>query len=423
MLATMACVNVFAQNADTLRVFFRQDRYMWEPSFMENGKRMQGFVERFNKLQQDEIYKQISKIHIEAGCSPEGYWEYNQRLSQNRINRIRQVLKSYISLTDSLVVEDSKGINWDGLRKMVENDPDVPFRDEVLDVLDAPEVVKNQEGKLVEVRKLMLKYLQGGKPWRYMYDKFFPTLRNFNLYIGIEWEKFEAAKKAARATVYNPLAAIPSSYPVNLSREYPMPPFAPVVYPERDPFYMGIKTNLLYDAVAVPNIGIEFYLGRNWSATANWAYAWWSHNADHWFWRIYGGELGLRKWFGKAAKEKPLTGHHIGVYGQMFTYDFENGGKGYMGGIPGGTLWDKANYAGGIEYGYALPIAKRLNLDFTIGAGYMGGQYIEYTPADDCYVWQATKQRHWIGPTKAEISLVWLLGHGNINKNKIKGDK
>jgi hypothetical protein len=40
----------------------------------------------------------------------------------------------------------------------------------------------------------------------------------------------------------------------------------------------------------------------------------------------------------------------------------------------------------------------------------MGGEYKEYTHMDDCYVWQVTKSRHLIGPTKAEISLVWIIG-------------
>ena len=130
----------------------------------------------------------------------------------------------------------------------------------------------------------------------------------------------------------------------------------------------------------------------------------------------------MRKWFGKAANEKPLTGHHLGVYGQVFTFDFEMGGRGYMAGKPGGTIWDKANYAAGVEYGYSLPIARRLNIDFTIGVGYWGGTYYEYKPEDDCYVWQSTKQRHWFGPTKAEVSLVWLIGKGNFNKQKGGGE-
>lgn len=139
---------------------------------------------------------------------------------------------------------------------------------------------------------------------------------------------------------------------------------------------------------------------------------------DTGIWRTYGGDMVIRKWLGKAAKEKPLTGHHLGLYGQIFTYDFETGGKGYMGGKPGGTLWDKMNYSAGVEYGYSLPVAYRLNIDFTIAVGYWGGTYYEYTPVDNCYVWQATKERHWFGPTKAEISLVWLIGRENFNKGK-----
>ena len=41
------------------------------------------------------------------------------------------------------------------------------------------------------------------------------------------------------------------------------------------------------------------------------------------------------------------------------------------------------------EYGYSLPIARRLNIDFTIGAGYWGGIYHEYKPEADYYVWQS----------------------------------
>ena len=86
-----------------------------------------------------------------------------------------------------------------------------------------------------------------------------------------------------------------------------------------------------------------------------------------------------------------------------------------MGGKPGGTIYDKSNFGAGIEYGYSKPVARRLNLDFSIGVGYLGGTYYEYVPKGNCYVWQATKKRNWFGPTKAEISLVWLIGHGNVN--------
>ena len=121
----------------------------------------------------------------------------------------------------------------------------------------------------------------------------------------------------------------------------------------------------------------------------------------------------MRRYFGKASDVKPLQGLHAGVYGQIVTYDFEFGGRGYLG--------DRWSWGTGLSFGYSLPVKKRLNIDFSVGAGYLGGEYKEYLPIDDCYVWQATKYRHWFGPTKLEVSLVWLLGRGNYNRDKVKG--
>ena len=173
---------------------------------------------------------------------------------------------------------------------------------------------------------------------------------------------------------------------------------------------MSISNNALYDLLLIPNIGVEFYLGKDWSIDANWHYAWWKTDKRHRYWRTYGGDLNIRKWFGKASKIKPLTGHHIGLYGQMITYDFEFGDKGY--------LADRWSWVAGVEYGYSLPIARRLNLDFALGVGYHWGEYKEYIPLDGHYVWQATKNRKFFGPTKAEVSLVWLIGCDNYNKQK-----
>lgn len=174
------------------------------------------------------------------------------------------------------------------------------------------------------------------------------------------------------------------------------------------PVYMTLQSNLLYDVLMVPNIGAEFYLGANFSVDANWSYAWWRLDKRHYYWRTYGGDIALRWWFGRNSRIKPLTGHHIGAYGQMITYDFELGQN--------GILADRWSWSAGLEYGYSLPIAKRLNLDFTLGLGYHWGEFYEYKPIDGHYVWQATKHRQYIGPTKFEISLVWLIGCNNYNK-------
>ena len=188
--------------------------------------------------------------------------------------------------------------------------------------------------------------------------------------------------------------------------------------PACKPFYMGVKTNMLYDIFAVPNLGAEFYLGKNISIAANYAHAWWQKPENSFYWRYYGADASLRWWFGKPSRIKPLQGHHLGVNYQILTYDFQLGKTGIMAGMPSGNLVDRANHIVALEYGYSLPIAKRLNLDFTIAGGYHWGLFEEYDNIDGHPVWQATKRRRYLGPTKLEISLVWLIGCDNYNKDK-----
>ena len=176
-------------------------------------------------------------------------------------------------------------------------------------------------------------------------------------------------------------------------------------------FYMAVRTNMLYDVLAVPNVAAEFYLGKNLSVAPQWMYAWWSHRSRNRFWRIYGGDVTLRYWFGREARNKPLTGHHAGIYAGAFTFCFETGHRGYIGGKPGSNLWDRCMLNIGAEYGYSLPVSRRMNIDFTIGVGYIGGLVEKYSPHNGHYYWDATARRTWIGPTKAEISLVWLIGN------------
>lgn len=167
------------------------------------------------------------------------------------------------------------------------------------------------------------------------------------------------------------------------------------------PSKTSIRTNLLLDAVAVPNIGAEVFLGGRCSAEAQWMYAWWHLENKDIFWRIYGGQIGFRKYFGEKLKDMELSGHHIGVYGQAFTYDFGFGSKGET---------SKFTYGGGLDYGYCLPVSGRIAFDFSVGLGFLSGEYKTYKYDKGCYVWQETRIRRMMSPTKAEIALVINIG-------------
>ena len=164
--------------------------------------------------------------------------------------------------------------------------------------------------------------------------------------------------------------------------------------------FLAVKTNLLYDLALTPNVGVEVALGKGWTLGAGWNYAWWRHEPSYLYWRIYGGELTARKYFGKQSEEKSFAGHHGGIYGQAYTYDISTGKKGQI---------SNFTYGGGIEYGYTLHISENLAFDFSLGLGFLTGEYKVYIPDDGCYVWRETRQRYYIGPTKAEVSLVWML--------------
>lgn len=394
---------------DSVKIYFRQGKIDLVPELRDNQKSLDRIADSLRTSYADSVYR-LQKILVVGGASPEGSIKFNKWLSEQRAGVLFDYLSRYSVLPDSLKTTHFLGRDWNGLIRMVKDDPKVPYKDETLALLR--EIADEVQGKTASKGDHLgrIQRLRGGAPYWYMYKKHFPELRASQLHLWYE-------------KVRNPIAPIPQP-----KTELFIPPvdtvfvhdtvYVYVPYCPEKPFYMDVRTNMLYDALLIPNIGVEFYLGKDWSVVANWMYGWWKRDPSHWYWRAYGGDIAVRKWFGRAAKEKPLTGHHLGVYGQIFTYDFETGGKGYMGGKPGGTLWDKMNWAAGVEYGYSLPIARRLNIDFTIGVGYWGGTYHEYKPVDNCYVWQCTKQRHWFGPTKAEVSLVWLIGKGNYNKEK-----
>lgn len=167
-----------------------------------------------------------------------------------------------------------------------------------------------------------------------------------------------------------------------------------------------LKTNMLSDLALMPAAGLEVGLGKGWSIGGNVTYGWWTDRSKF-YWRAFAADMGIRKYFGRNMQ---LTGHHVGLYAGIMTYDFELGGRGVI--CDWREEWGR--YAG-LEYGYALPVGKCLRIDFSLGVGYAGGVYKEYLPSADGvreglhYVWQSTDRLHYFGPTRLEISLVWNL--------------
>lgn len=397
-----------------VRIYFKQGSSVIDLKFKDNQNRLGLFADRIAELERDSLSRILS-IYVSGTASPEGNSRQNKLLSRKRAASAAGYVHKF--LPDHIEI-DGKGIDWEGLAKVVER-TDYQYKKEVLDILrNVPEWIV-RKGVVVDGKKKRLADLKGGKVWKYLLQNHFPEVRN-------------ASVKVVFSVKPNTMPALPPSDIIDSVKVKEILPDSATDLTRKDSgsitttatgdqvgrLRFAIRTNALYDLALIPNIGAEFYLNNGWTIGGNWMYAWWKTDRRHRYWRTYGGDIEVRKYLKCTTSDIPYNRHYVGLYAQILTYDFELGGKGYMGGKPGGTLWDCMNYVVAAEYGYSLPVARRLNIDFGIGVGYMGGKYYEYEPIDAHYVWQATKQRKWFGPTKAEISLKWLIGRGNTNGHK-----
>lgn len=410
LMPTTLLANAYAASIqDSLRttIYFRPGYSLLELSYRDNAANMKALTQGIQTIKGNPCV-QLQHIRILSAASPEGNSALNKRVAKRRGERLRDYLKETLVLPDSIFTVSSAGEDWQGLASLIAKEK-TPWRNKALQIIrHTPEWV-TRNGKVVDGRKRQLQNLDGGKAWKYMLDNHFYTLRTGAVVVcEVKTLAAESTPSAAEASLEQ---AHPGAHAEASSEQARLEPASQQSAPQSPPVasYFALKSNLLYDALLVPNLSLEASIGSGWTLGAGGMLAWWSKDAKHRYWRIYGGDLEIRKYFGTLAKSKPLQGHHLGIYGDFLTYDFEFGAKGYQ---------SKATYAAGIKYGYSQPIANRLNLDFALGIGYLHSNYKTYVPRDGCYVYQETKKRKWLGPTQAEISLVWLLGKGNTNKKK-----
>lgn len=415
LMPTTLLANAYAASIqDSLRttIYFRPGYSLLELSYRDNAANMKALTQGIQTIKGNPCV-QLQHIRILSAASPEGNSALNKRVAKRRGERLRDYLKETLVLPDSIFTVSSAGEDWQGLAALIAKEK-TPWRNKALQIIrHTPEWV-TRNGKVVDGRKRQLQNLDGGKAWKYMLDNHFYTLRTGAVVVcEVKTLAAESTPSAVEASLEQARLeqAHPGAHAEASSEQARLEPASQQSAPQSPSVasYFALKSNLLYDALLVPNLSLEASIGSGWTLGAGGMLAWWSKDAKHRYWRIYGGDLEIRKYFGTLSKSKPLQGHHLGIYGDFLTYDFEFGAKGYQ---------SKATYAAGIKYGYSHPIANRLNLDFALGIGYLHSNYKTYVPRDGCYVYQETKKQKWLGPTQAEISLVWLIGKGNTNKKK-----
>lgn len=419
---TLAAATVTAQvPADSAKVYFRLGHRQYDPSFENNSSGMNPFV---NEVKRHNAASNIERITVRSYTSPDGSNAANERLSRNRCRTISEYLLNETGIDPSLIHTEAEGIAWDELLRMVQADAGVPYREEVLELLrTTPVWVFDDDNRVVGGRKKSLMELRGGVPYRWLYTNIFPALRNA-VAVSLFVKQPDATAATAPAAPEKLEKTESPGNPGNLENlgnlekpeqlgsleqlENPAPAVETLPASHTPWHRLAIKTNLLYDAILMPSLEVEYRFNDRWTANAEGDVAWWHNDPKHKYYQvmILSGEG--RYWF-KHYNNRPWHGFYVGAFGGGGKYDLENGNRGYKG----------TGYMAGISAGFMFPVSRNISFEAGLGVGYLTTKYEEYLPFEGHYVYQQTSRTGYFGPLKLKFALVWRLW--DINKNKKGG--
>jgi outer membrane protein OmpA-like peptidoglycan-associated protein len=398
-------------------VYFRMNSTTVDRSYKNNAQALDALGRTF---QNKELLSTFDYMIIEAGTSPDGSEAVNEELASKRALALKSYIMWQYPYTDrSMIYTFSAGEDWAGLRRGIENDPRVPSRSEVLSLLDSPQ---NNN-----VKRSLLRRMAGGSVWDYISQHILPSLRvsSIALYTKVEPQAEQESaveplseivaeedstdiEKAEADTVHVDCVVEPQ--PIEIVE------IIELVERVKKPLF-AIKTNLLFDLATVINVEAEVPIGRRWSVAGEWIFPWWLWESDQIAVQAEVASLEVRYWLGKYVTKQPLTGWFVGAHGGWGHYDFEWKDKGYQ-----GELW----YAG-LSGGYAHTINRSgtLRMEYSLGVGYMNSDYTRYIPQKDSNGdWHLMRRkeakRDYLGPTRAKVSLVWMLNRSSKKKGGVQ---
>lgn len=376
--------------ADTVgvKVYFRQGYSRLQPAFRGNGIRLDEFMRRVSEMHADSTAR-LNSIDIVAYASPEGPYTLNRKLARKRAENISAYLRGNMPfLSGSLFNVQPKGIDWNGLAAMVEAS-DMRYRSEVLNILRNVPETTYRNGKLVDSRLKRLMDLRGGRPYNYMLTHFFPELRSAGAYVVCDFVRIAQPaipiNKPNEPNEANGANEVDAAIPVATE------------LPERDYDRWAIKSNALYLAAGVTNIGGEYAFHPHWSVDLPLVYSPYTI-ARRYRMRFLYIQPEARYWL-----DRPMKGHFFGVHlhAGVFNVSIDNKNR-YQS--------EKGFHGAGISYGYAMPLSRRWSMEFTVGVGYAFTKYCTYYNVPNGIRYEKDLPYHYWGLTKLDLNFVYRFG-------------
>lgn len=172
---------------------------------------------------------------------------------------------------------------------------------------------------------------------------------------------------------------------------------------------VALKTNLLYDATATANLGLEFGLGRKWSLDISGNLNVWSFSEGK-RWKHWLAQPELRYWFCGN-----LGGHFLALHALGGQYNVGKIDLDFLGFL-GDNFKEFKDYrhqgwygGGGIGYGYCWILGKHWNLELEVAAGYIYTKYDLFECADCGRKIKSGLTHRYIGPTKLAFNIGYVF--------------
>lgn len=171
---------------------------------------------------------------------------------------------------------------------------------------------------------------------------------------------------------------------------------------------VGIKTNLLYDALCTPTLGIEVGLAPKWSLDVSGSLnAWKVHEHK---WKIWMVQPEARYWFCQR-----FSGHFLAVHAHGGQYNWGNLDLPFK--FLGSDFRQLKDYrfqgwfvGAGVGYGYSWILDKHWNIEAEIGIGWAYTRFDKFRCADCGKKMNDEPLHHnYFGPTKAAVNLIYYF--------------
>ncbi|MDR2911170.1 MAG: hypothetical protein LBV47_07410, partial [Bacteroidales bacterium] len=228
------------QQSETVVIHFRVNSTVLEPGYMDNARVLAIIDYTFSE---ESLAENLDYATIIATASPEGNTAHNEELAAGRALAIRNyIVQKHPGIDRTRLVPFSAGEDWEGLRRMIVNDPRIPSRQEALDALDL-----SLTGDELRAR---LRGISGGATYSYIASNMLPYLRGGVACMIYMKQEPQPGRETVITRQHTDTVYIDRVKEVERIVEVPVPA-------KRD-FRLDVRTNLVYDAFLLPALGLEW---------------------------------------------------------------------------------------------------------------------------------------------------------------------